>query len=159
MTERCALYRLFDASGDLLYVGVADRPKRRLANHAAVKAWWPQVARHTLTWFSTRSEALDAESNAIRDESPRYNIAGRPDGPIARAQRQGAVVAQAMQAMKANLRERVDAAREDGQHTVIERYGRPAAVLVPVAWYISKGGDPREPLPDIADAAEAAAES
>ena len=43
----------------------------------------------------------------------------------------------------------VDAAREDGQHTVIERYGRPAAVLVPVTWYISKGGDPREPLPDL----------
>lgn len=60
-----------------------------------------------------------------------------------------------MQDARDNLRRYIDAAREDGQHTVIERYGRPAAVLVPVAWYISKGGDPREPLPEIADGAAA----
>jgi prevent-host-death family protein len=61
------------------------------------------------------------------------------------------VVATGMQDARDNLRRYVDAAREDGQHTVIERYGRPAAVLVPVSWYISKGGDPREPLPQIAE--------
>lgn len=60
------------------------------------------------------------------------------------------VVATGMQDARDNLRRYVDAAREDGQHTVIERYGRPAAVLVPVSWYISKGGDPREPLSDVA---------
>lgn len=33
------------------------------------------------------------------------------------------------------LRERIDAAHANGQHTVITRTDRPLAVLVPVSWY------------------------
>ncbi len=60
------------------------------------------------------------------------------------------VVTTGIQNARDKLRQFVDAAAEDGQHTVIERHGRPVAILVPVAWYISKGGDPREPLSEIA---------
>lgn len=52
-----------------------------------------------------------------------------------------------IQAARDGLRSYVDAATESGQHTVIERYGRPVAVLVPIPWYVAKGGDPRGPLP------------
>jgi PHD/YefM family antitoxin component YafN of YafNO toxin-antitoxin module len=59
------------------------------------------------------------------------------------------VVITNIQSARDGLRTLVDAAVEEGQHTVLERYGRPVAVLVPVSWYISKGGDPREPLPTV----------
>lgn len=56
-----------------------------------------------------------------------------------------------VQEARQNLRQFIDAAANDQQHTVIERRGKPVAVLVPVGWYIAKGGDPREPLEQIAD--------
>lgn len=59
------------------------------------------------------------------------------------------VVTTGIQEARDKLRHFVDGALERGEHTVIERHGRPVAVLVPVTWYISKGGDPREPLPEI----------
>lgn len=58
------------------------------------------------------------------------------------------VVTTGMQDARDRLKSYVDAALEEKQHTVIERHGRPVAVLVPVAWYVSKGGDPRGPLPE-----------
>lgn len=61
------------------------------------------------------------------------------------------VVTTGIQNARDKLRQFVDSAAEEGQHTVIERHGRPVAVLVPVAWYISKGGDPREPLSELAE--------
>lgn len=61
------------------------------------------------------------------------------------------VVTTGMESVRNGLRTYVDAAAQEGQHTVIERHGRPVAVLVPVGWYISKGGDPREPLPEITE--------
>ena len=61
------------------------------------------------------------------------------------------VVTTGIQDARDNLRAYVDAAvSNDRQHTVIERRGRPVAVLVPVGWYVSKGGDPRGPLPEAA---------
>jgi PHD/YefM family antitoxin component YafN of YafNO toxin-antitoxin module len=59
------------------------------------------------------------------------------------------VVIANIQAARDGLRTYVDAAAQEAQHTVIERYGKPVAVLVPVNWYISKGGDPRPPLPTV----------
>lgn len=70
------LYRLFDADGNLLYVGITGDLRGRFAKHAAEKPWWNQVARKTVTWYGSRSGALLAEAAAIADEQPRYNIAG-----------------------------------------------------------------------------------
>ena len=70
------LYRLFDAAGSLLYVGVTGDLRGRLAQHAADKPWWSQVARKTVTWYGSRSDALRAETAAIFNEHPRYNVAG-----------------------------------------------------------------------------------
>lgn len=69
------------------------------------------------------------------------------------------MVTTGIQDARAKLKAFVDAAADSKQHTVIERRGKPVAVLVPVTWYISKGGDPREPLEQIADNASAADES
>lgn len=72
-----ALYRLFNASGELLYVGITGDLKARLAQHAASKAWWPDVTRKTVEWHLTRSAAAVAEIAAIRGERPIHNIQGR----------------------------------------------------------------------------------
>lgn len=61
------------------------------------------------------------------------------------------VVTAGIQEARQNLKRFVDAAADDQQHTVIERHGKPVAVLVPVGWYIQAGGDPREPLEQLAE--------
>lgn len=78
-----ALYRLYPQTGELLYVGITDHLKVRLAAHAKDKAWWPQVTRKTVAWYPTKPEAADAEARAIQEERPVHNIAepARLGGP------------------------------------------------------------------------------
>lgn len=71
--ERAALYRLYDASNRLLYIGIAENPGRRWDQHATTKPWWPQVAEKTVEWRDTREEAAAAEAEAIRTELPLFN--------------------------------------------------------------------------------------
>lgn len=74
---RTALYRLYDANGELLYVGISDDPHGRMSGHASDKPWWPDVARKTLVWYAHRTQADTAETIAIGLERPRYNKAKR----------------------------------------------------------------------------------
>ena len=73
-----AVYRLYAADDTLLYVGVTGHLGARMAEHAAGTPWWAEVARKTVAWHETREAALLAESDAVRDERPRYNVAGAP---------------------------------------------------------------------------------
>lgn len=41
-----------------------------------------------------------------------------------------------VQQARENLRDRIDAALENDEHTIITRVGRPVAVLVPYRWYL-----------------------
>ena len=72
--DATALYRLYDATGALLYVGITTSLKVRMAQHAADKSWWPEVTRKTVTWCDDRAEAAKAELVAIRAERPLHNI-------------------------------------------------------------------------------------
>lgn len=73
--KRTALYRLYDAEDRLLYIGITDSPRRRWAQHAAKQAdaWWPDVARKSVEWFASRTDAEAAEMRAIEQEGPPYN--------------------------------------------------------------------------------------
>jgi predicted GIY-YIG superfamily endonuclease len=79
VTDMQALYRMFDSSGRLIYVGVTGNLGRRLGNHSE-KLWFPRVMTIKLQWFFTRAEALAAERQAIQTEMPLVNIAGA--GPL-----------------------------------------------------------------------------
>lgn len=71
-----ALYRHFDVSGALLYVGITGRDfTRRLHEHRCKEAWAKLVARTTVDYFPTRSEAIEAETRAIAEENPIHNRA------------------------------------------------------------------------------------
>lgn len=76
MTERTALYRLYDTNDVLLYVGITDNLGVRWNHHAKHKTWWPDVARHTADWYASREEVAEAEVKAIETETPLYNIQG-----------------------------------------------------------------------------------
>lgn len=60
------------------------------------------------------------------------------------------IVTTGVQDARRDLRLILDAAVNDQEHTVIERRGKPVAVVVPVSWYIQAGGDPRPPLEQLA---------
>lgn len=72
--DRTALYRLHDAEGVLLYVGITSDPQQRFSAHKQDKPWWPDVARKSIEWYDTRADAELAEEAAIKIKSPRYNI-------------------------------------------------------------------------------------
>ncbi|MFE9793562.1 hypothetical protein ACFYRL_17690 [Streptomyces goshikiensis] len=68
------MYRLFGEDGALLYVGKAGSVDSRMRNHAASKAWWPEVHRfHSTPYATDKAAALIAEDEAIATENPMYN--------------------------------------------------------------------------------------
>lgn len=69
-----AVYRMFSASGELLYIGQSVNPAQRLCLHRTEHNWLPDVASMTLEWFETREAARAAEASAIRAEGPVYNV-------------------------------------------------------------------------------------
>lgn len=70
---RTALYRLYDDTDALLYVGIAEDPRERWSQHAADKSWWPEVTRRDVEWIANRADAERTEREAIMSEKPRYN--------------------------------------------------------------------------------------
>jgi predicted GIY-YIG superfamily endonuclease len=70
-----AVYRMYSSDGTLLYIGCTYNVPVRLRGHIA---WLPQVASITLEWYPNVDEALAAETQAIRDENPIYNVKDTP---------------------------------------------------------------------------------
>ena len=68
------LYRFYDVSGALLYVGITAKPIRRFRDHQKTKDWWLEVSRIDVENFSSRIELIYGERRAIVHEKPLYNI-------------------------------------------------------------------------------------
>lgn len=73
-----ALYRHFDATGVLLYVGITVDIHGRTRSHAGQAEWAPLAASGTITWFPDEAAARIAEMAAIKTEAPLFNRAGVP---------------------------------------------------------------------------------
>lgn len=75
-TERTQyLYRLRDAAGRLLYVGVTWNPRARMAEHRRYNSvWFAAVDDVSMTEYATRHEAERAERDAITRERPAMNF-------------------------------------------------------------------------------------
>lgn len=70
------LYRHWDESGTLLYVGISYSSLKRLRQHEKTARWFKLVKSVTIEQFSNRKEAEIAEMVAIKSEKPLYNIVG-----------------------------------------------------------------------------------
>ncbi len=77
------VYRTYNASGRLLYVGCSRDPEVRLKQHWC-SLWFPECADVTLERHWSRQAALDAELDAIKTEWPLWNVQGSPDAATVR---------------------------------------------------------------------------
>lgn len=137
MSKRTAIYRFYDASERLLYIGITENPRARFADHESKKPWWKDVTRHSIEWRETREEAEAAELEAIRAERPVWNVAGspcppeRPLDPWIRAAIERGDVTSVSDA-RTNLTEVVERVKFLRRITVVMKHRKPAAALVPV---------------------------
>lgn len=72
-----ALYGLYDAAGELLYIGIGFVPETRWRAHAKT-AWGPLVTRREVQWFPDRRKARAEELRLIRSLQPPHNVAETP---------------------------------------------------------------------------------
>ena len=87
-----SLYRFFDSTDRLLYVGITSAGPGRWIDHEQHREWWRQVARTTVEHFPDRTAASEAERAAVLEEQPIYNIRltqKRPPKPLPVYRRHG----------------------------------------------------------------------
>lgn len=73
-----ALYRFYDNTGRLLYVGITHALERRWQAHKQKQLWWLDVARKEHVWLPSRAEAEAAERTAIETENPMWDKSRSP---------------------------------------------------------------------------------
>lgn len=73
MSVRTALYRHWDADGNLLYVGISLSAVARLSRHISGSPWADKIVNVTVEYLPSRDEALVAEKAAIMEEKPIWN--------------------------------------------------------------------------------------
>ena len=86
LPQRPGVYRMYDADGELIYVGKAARLRDRVGSYFSSRALAPKVAalvrriaRMEVTVVNTETEALLLECNLIKAHRPRYNVVLRDD--------------------------------------------------------------------------------
>jgi predicted GIY-YIG superfamily endonuclease len=149
-TEPTAVYRLFDRDDGLLYVGMTMDLEKRWYAHSRSKAWWEDVARKDVIWFTNRLDAALEESRAISSEAPRHNAkAGISTYGIA------IISDDAGNPVEPYIDRRVDAFDEVWHsknlgrrwHIAVYSDETPVAVAVPIAWFRRACAALGEPCP------------
>ena len=85
-SSKPGVYRMYDESGELLYVGKAKNLKKRLSSYfrssglsIKTQSLVKQIQQIELTITHTEGEALLLESNLIKAKRPKYNVLLRDD--------------------------------------------------------------------------------
>lgn len=71
--DRHFVYRVFGHDGELLYIGATSKYEARMKEYERR----PEAAYWERDEYPTRAEAFAAERQAIREENPRWNFAGK----------------------------------------------------------------------------------
>lgn len=79
-----AVYRLYDADRQLLYVGLTKSFGRRMSAHST-RSWWPRVEDIFVTFHEDRATAAAVEEREIRERQPQHNSRHHPLEEIRRA--------------------------------------------------------------------------
>ena len=86
LPRRPGVYRMYDAAGELIYVGKAARLRDRVGSYFSsrpqapkVAAMLKRVARIEVTVVGSETDALLLECNLIKAHRPRYNVLLRDD--------------------------------------------------------------------------------
>jgi len=86
VTQQAGVYRMYDATQTIIYVGKAKELKKRLASYfrkdvgsKKTKALVQQISAIDVTVTHTEGEALILENNYIKKYQPKYNILLRDD--------------------------------------------------------------------------------
>jgi hypothetical protein len=72
------VYRYYDATGRLLYVGLTGQGYGRAHDHRRTAPWWPLVVRGEFEHFADGLGALGRETALIASLAPLYNRADNP---------------------------------------------------------------------------------
>ena len=81
MTAEAVVYRVYDATDRLIYIGATSNLEQRLTYHRSQAWWWALATRVTSEPHPDMESAFDAEWAAIATEQPAFNVArnrGRP---------------------------------------------------------------------------------
>jgi len=68
------LYRFYNSTGELLYVGISLSAITRATQHKKQKSWWHEVARMDVSPIADHFDPRIVERQTIIAERPRFNI-------------------------------------------------------------------------------------
>jgi hypothetical protein len=72
------LYRFYDSTNSLLYVGISNTWYQRFHQHERRSGWFSRVAHATFESYESRNAVEAAELLAIKTENPQFNKASNP---------------------------------------------------------------------------------
>lgn len=76
MEPEYILYRYWDSTDRLLYVGISVNALVRMTQHRDEAAWWSEADKVTFERLPTREAMYEAERYAIEVEHPLHNVVG-----------------------------------------------------------------------------------
>jgi GIY-YIG catalytic domain. len=77
-SDASAVYRIYNAADELIYIGMSYEPAVRARVQRREKAWGHEIDRYEVDWHPNRATSQRAEEELIKEFRPRYNVVHTP---------------------------------------------------------------------------------